>query len=171
MSRPFKLVLMRHAKAERATPFMEDFGRPLTERGRQDAARMGTWLADNGPRPDRVISSPAQRARETAELACAALETGKQEIRWERDIYEASAADLARCIERHAQGSNAMLLVGHNPGLDELLLRLSEGPVPRNPAGRIMTTASLAVLVFAGDVSTGPGAGRLEALVRPKELP
>jgi phosphohistidine phosphatase len=166
----FHLVLMRHAKAERGDAYDTDFERPLTERGRRDAPAMGAWLARHGPQPDRVVSSPAGRCRETAELVCAGVGIPADAILWDHDIYEASAATLARVAERHAAGSRALLLVGHNPALDELLLRLSSGPVPRDPTGKLMTTAAVAVLEFTGALSTTPGAATLRALVRPREL-
>lgn len=162
----FQLILMRHARAERAV-VDGDFDRSLTAQGREDVPRMAARLAEAGLAPDRVVSSPAERARETAELACDVLGIDPRTILWDGDVYEASGGMLARVVERHAAGSQRMLLVGHNPGLDELLLRLSRGPVPRDATGQLLTTAALAVLDFPAGVSTGPGAGTLASLLRP----
>lgn len=166
----FHLVLMRHAEAERGDAHTPDSERPLTDHGRRDASAMGMWLSRSGPRPDRIVSSPAVRARETAELVSAALDVPADAILGDSDIYDASAATLAEVVKRHAAGSRTLLLVGHNPGFDDLLLRLSEGPVPRDATGKLLTPAALAVLSFEGGFSATPGSGTLRALVRVADL-
>ena len=162
-----RLVLMRHAKSDRSDPDAPDFERPLTKRGRDAIATMAKWLRKQGIATDRIVSSPAVRARETALLLARELGVKKSEIAWEEDIYDADLQTLLRVVRGRTEQS--LLLVGHNPGFDDLLCHLSHEPPPRDDEGKLLTTAAVAVLDFDGPIDTGAGSAQLTALKRPKD--
>jgi phosphohistidine phosphatase len=117
-----RLVVLRHAKADRGQ--VADHDRPLTGRGRRDALAAGRWLADCGARPDLTICSTAARARET--WALAAVELGDPvPTSYERAVYNADLDDLLGVIREVPAEVQTLLLVGHNPGLQELVLSLA----------------------------------------------
>jgi phosphohistidine phosphatase len=121
-----RLVLFRHAKAERQAASGEDFDRALTERGRRDADLIGRALAEAGVKPDLVLVSAATRTRET--WAASGLGSDDTGVRFERGLYSASAATLRRTVEvLEDAGEDApgtVVLVGHNPALHELAVAL-----------------------------------------------
>lgn len=164
------LLLMRHAKSEWPENLRRDFDRPLAARGEKDAPRMGKWLRKNGLVPDKVVSSPAQRARATAELVVEKLRIPRRRIIFDDRIYEAGLRQLLDVIAAHAADSDALLLVGHNPGLEELLAHLAADPPPVDAGGKLMTTAAVAVLEFGGDIGVKPRCGRLQHLICPRDL-
>ena len=166
-----KLILMRHAKSDWLTGAQSDFDRPLARRGRKDAPRMGRWLHKQALYPDRFISSPARRTRETALCVADALEFPHTDILWERPLYEASLEDLRIVISNHCAGAKRLLVIAHNPGLDVLLEFLARDKVQLSSTGKLMTTAAVAVLDFGADpINIKQSGARLEFLVRPKEL-
>ena len=158
------LLLMRHAKSSWADPGQPDFERPLNERGRQAAPVIGRFLVSRSLKPDIVLCSPAERARATAALVLDAAAVAPV-VRYDARIYEASAARLVEVVKEIAEPVASVLLVGHNPGFEELITLLTG-------ARERMTTAALACVLF--DLATwaevAPQTGRLAWLVRPKEL-
>lgn len=114
------LVVLRHAKAAHI-PGLADRERPLTERGRRDAHRMGETLAGLGLRPDLVLCSPSTRTRQTAELALPGAD-----VVFEPDIYQAYPDELLTLIRRSDPGVRTLVLVGHNPGVHELVQGLTD---------------------------------------------
>ncbi|HEY7544957.1 MAG TPA: histidine phosphatase family protein [Blastocatellia bacterium] len=158
------LLLLRHAKSSWDEPNLRDFDRPLAKRGKRDAPRMGEALRERGPLPDFVLCSPAQRARSTmkAFVKAAGIDTEPQ---FEEGIYEASSAELIQIARRLPDGSACALMVGHNPGFEDLLSRLT-GSFER------MTTAALACIEF--DIerweAIEDGQGKLAWLMTPKQL-
>ena len=166
-----KLIIMRHAKSDWSTNAPTDFERPLVKRGVIAAENMGTWLTVQNYKPDRIVSSPAVRAKMTAVTVCERLGISRSKITWDKRIYESNLDTLLDVISTHARRANTMLLIGHNPGLDYLLNYLSREEPKRNQKGKLMTTAAIAVLVFKnGLISTGQNSANLSRLVRPKEL-
>ena len=162
-----RLILMRHAKSDRSDALARDFDRPLTKRGRGAVAPMAKWLGKKGFAPDLILSSPAVRARDTTLLLARELGVRKSAVAWDEDIYEADLATLRHVVGRRTGA--ALLLVGHNPGLDELLCHLCRDPPPRDDEGKLLTTAAIAVLDFDGVIDTRAGSARLTALRRPKD--
>lgn len=159
-----KLLLLRHAKSSWEDASLPDFERPLNERGRRAAPLMGKFMREQGLRPDLVISSPAQRARETIALVleAAGIET---ELRYDERIYEASAARLLEIISQIEDDQTEVMLVGHNPGFENLLEHLTG-------EGERMPTAALTRIILNAEKwnEAGEQGGRLEWLVKPKEL-
>lgn len=159
---------MRHAKSDRAAAGGGDFVRPLNARGARDAPRIGCWLKAEGHVPDRIVSSPAARAYQTALHVATALDFDPAAIVWEPQIYEADLSDLLEVLRRHDPGRGTLLLVGHNPGLEDLLCHLCQ-PLPRTGDNKLLTTAAVAVLRCAGR-SWEQGKASLLAHARPREL-
>ena len=119
-----KLWLLRHAKASAGGAGLADRERPLTGRGRDAAERIGRYLAEREVRPDLVLCSPSLRTRETLEVVEKALGTDLP-VEFEDELYLASEGDLQARIERVPDDAASVLLVGHNPGVAELALRLA----------------------------------------------
>lgn len=166
-----RLIIMRHAKSDWNTNAASDFERPLAARGKRDGQRMGKWLMQQQLIPDRVISSAARRARQTAALVAEEMNIAEDDIICADQIYSASLQELLELVETCCKNVSCLLLVGHNPELDELLCHLAmEKPTP-TLKGRLMTTAAIAVLNFGSrSISTLPNSASLEILLRPKEL-
>jgi phosphohistidine phosphatase len=131
------LILLRHAKSARprGTP---DATRPLAARGRRDALAVGRWLRDQAPRIDFVLCSPAVRAVQTWDLAAAQLDA-KPRVRHDERLYGASAEDLLTATQELPRKASAVVLVGHNPGLENFLTLLTS-------AAERLKTAAIAVI-------------------------
>src|SRR3954467_4730312 len=114
------LLLLRHAKSSWKEPNLSDFERPLNKRGLKTAPLMGRFLRRKKLKPDLIVSSPAERARQTTALVIEAMRLDV-ELKHDERIYEASVARLLEVISQIAESANLLLLVGHNPGLEELL--------------------------------------------------
>lgn len=159
------LLLLRHAKSSWDDPSLSDFDRPLAPRGRRDAPRVGAALRERGPAPEVILSSPAARTRETiAAVTRAARLAATPEFR--EDIYAASSAELIRIVRALPTASRCAMLVGHNPGLEDLVGRLTGSTDERMP------TCALACIEFRNDswADVEDDGGRLAWLLRPKEL-
>lgn len=121
-----RLILLRHAKAETEAASGDDFDRPLAPRGRREAKAMGAQLAALGFRPDVALVSPALRTRETWEIAAESLAAG--EVRLDPTLYNAEAKTIRRLAEA---AGGTVLVVAHNPGLQELAVSLMrDGAAP-----------------------------------------
>ncbi len=158
------LYLLRHAKSSWKDTGLQDFDRPLNERGREAAPLVGQFIRKGRLRVDVMLSSPAMRARQTAALVKESARLSA-ELLYDERIYEADAERLLEVVRQAAESADALMLVGHNPGMEELVERLTGET-------REMPTAALACISL--DVEkwskVRTGAGRLEWLVRPKEL-
>jgi phosphohistidine phosphatase len=122
-----ELLLLRHAEAVDKDVGVTDFQRVLTPKGEKQADRIGRLLAHRGLHPDLVVSSPAPRALQTAQHACAALGIPLGDVREEPEVYEASVPTLLDLLRRHGGASKRLMLVGHNPSLRDLGALLSGG--------------------------------------------
>lgn len=166
-----RLIIMRHAKSDRSDEGLADFDRPLAKRGVEAIPKMAAWLRKNKLVPGRIISSPALRARQTAEWLATEIGFDVNKIIWDERIYDASLSDLLQVIETGCGDASHVLIVGHNPGFDTLLEHLSSTPPPRNGKGKLLTTAALAVLDYgARPIRPAAGCGKLLHLVRPSDL-
>lgn len=168
------LGLFRHAKSGWADPRARDFDRPLSERGERGAALMGKYIRDSGARFDRVVASPALRVTETIERASKAY--GRSfPVEWDRRIYLASSATLIDLLREIDGDPAAVLMVGHNPGLEDVIFDLvpDDGSSPLREEVEIkFPTATFAVLELDidswGDIAEG--CARLVAMTRPRDL-
>jgi len=137
------LLILRHGKATNDDPGL-DRDRPLTKRGKREAEQMGQRLADNDLVPDRIISSSALRARDTARRVAA--ESGFRGAIDELDeLYLAEPESYIMAVKRlAAEGAERVLLVGHNPGLEALALLLTGEPTSLPTAGLIVCALPIA---------------------------
>ena len=171
------LTLLRHAKSTWDDPVERDFDRPLNGRGRRAAARIGQWLrdeglADDGAAFDEVRASPAIRVRQTIEGVEDGLHRPLKPI-FDPRIYLASAVTLLDIVQGFAAETSRALLIGHNPGLEDLLLLLTPDADPlRGEAAIKYPTATLAILDL--DIrewrDAGSGCATLRHFVRPRDL-
>lgn len=127
------LTLVRHAKSSWKDPDLADFDRPLNKRGRRDLPVMAQRLAAAGEPPDRIITSPAVRAHETARELAQALGFGTGSLISEPRVYEASQAHLLEILRHQPDACVHLMLVGHVPavaGLGHALCGVPEGKFP-----------------------------------------
>ncbi|MEG2802673.1 histidine phosphatase family protein [Stenotrophomonas sp.] len=152
-----ELILLRHAHAEAASTGQADLDRPLSPIGLAEAEAAGRWLKENNLLPDCVLCSPSRRTRETLEAVLGI--TGFVEKRLEDTVYEATPGTLMGLIE--ARGDvDRLLVVGHNPGLEQLVALLSEGT---SSDYRGMPPGGIAVLSIDREASIEPGVATLTA--------
>lgn len=169
---PCQLLIMRHAKSAWDTDAASDYDRPLAKRGRRDAPRMGRWLREQGLQPDAVISSPAKRAKQTAVRVCRELGVAKDAIIWDSRVYSAEVADLLAVVHDCPNAAQTLLLVGHNPGLEEMLCHLCGGDVANSGGDKLLPTAALARLEIRGSwKKLKAGSARLVGMMHPREFP
>ena len=164
------LILLRHGKSDWNTS-EDDFDRPLKKRGKNASRQVGKWLGAHARTPDFVISSPAKRAMQTAEISCAAMDIDGKNIYKRKHIYLATPEELLYVLEDCPKEAKRVMLVGHNPGLEELLYYLVDGRITMPVDGKIMPTATLAILDMPDEwAKLENGSGNLEFLIRPKEI-
>lgn len=166
------VYLLRHAKSSWDDPGLADHERPLSPRGRRAAARIAEHLDREGIRPALVLCSSSLRTRQTLELVAAALPDVPVTV--EDDLYGAGERGLLERLKRLPDAADSVLLVAHNPGLQDLALALAEGGDP-GALVRLrakMPTAALATLAapVARWRDLGPGGAELVAFVVPREL-
>jgi phosphohistidine phosphatase len=118
------LLVLRHAKSSWDDAALDDHERPLNKRGRRDAPRMGALVREHGLIPDVVISSDAVRARLTAEAVVEAARYAG-EILLDRRLYMAGPADILSLLRTVGEKAETVMIVGHNPGLEELVAQLT----------------------------------------------
>lgn len=175
---PKTLILLRHAKSDWSA-HVDDFDRPLNQRGRESAPRVGRWLRENGGTPQRIISSPSARTTETVQLVCNALADPKDALArviYQPSLYLGSSGEIRRVADEHLSQADCMrvLIVGHNPGMEQAVLDYYPQVSPFAD-GKIMPTCALAVFEFAdaGDVENAEFSAAnatLRELIRPSQL-
>jgi len=167
------LTVIRHAKSSWDDPRIDDFDRPLNKRGRHAAHQIGEELKKRGFKFDLVIASPARRVRETLE----GIEKGYGDelpTLFEPEIYGASEQALFELVRGIPERAHAPMIVGHNPGLQHLILRLTRDDEAglRRRVGAKFPTAAAALVEFAAPrwAEIAEGSGSLQELIVPKEL-
>jgi phosphohistidine phosphatase len=166
------LLLLRHAKSSWTDP-LDDHDRPLSGRGGRAARAMAEHMASQGLVPDRVLCSSAVRTSETWALMAPHL--GEPPLETSRTLYLASPGELLAAVRAGAGDAERLLLVGHNPGIEELARALA-GSGDEDALRRLrrkFPTGALAVLRLASDAWTdlAPATAELVEFVRPKDLP
>ncbi len=168
------LLLLRHAKSSWDDPSLEDFDRPLAPRGEKAAPLMARYLRKMGLRPDLVLCSPALRARQTWSLVARSLDS-KIEVKDMRGLYLSSPGRLLDAVRRAPNAASCVMLVGHNPGMENLAMALA-GPSSDPPALAKLhakfPTAALAEIEFevAAWTNLARGEGCLKRFIRPQDL-
>ena len=169
MSLPMKslktLLVMRHAKSSWKDDNINDYDRGLNSRGKKDASRMGELLKDEGLVPDYIVTSSARRARKTADHVI--LTSGyRGECRLTEDLYMAGPDQILEVVRQTPSTCNRLLLIGHNPGLEDFLERLTG-------ASAALPTAAVAIIQIAVDswsAFTQVTKAKLVRLWQPREL-
>jgi phosphohistidine phosphatase len=168
-----RLMLLRHAKAEKAEPGMSDQARRLNGRGKNDASVIGAYMARHGLIPDLVLVSPAERTRQTWERVAAELSKPPR-VLYEDRLYNAGAEAIIALVKKTAPAVRTLLVVGHNPGLHEAARRLiASGDVEaRERLNEGLPTSGLVVIDFAAKDwrNLHPHGGRFERFVSPRSL-
>lgn len=131
-----RLILLRHAKAEGEAPSGDDFDRTLAPRGQREARAVGMQLAALGLRPDLALVSPSARTRETWELV--ELSVAGAAVTFDPALYNAEAGAIRTIAEKTGAGVHTVIVVAHNPGLQELAVRLMrEGTASAESLSRV----------------------------------
>ncbi|MFW2383590.1 MAG: SixA phosphatase family protein [Acidimicrobiales bacterium] len=167
---PFELLVMRHAKSDWSTHH-SDFDRPLNRRGSRASEQMARWIVDQALEPDRVLSSPAVRARTTALAVAGACDLDPATVEFDDELYLADAWTWLTKLQ--TQDCDRLLICGHNPGLDQLVDHLSGGSAPFTDTGKLMTTAAVAHFAHGptwSALGTADGHCELLSLTRPGDL-
>jgi phosphohistidine phosphatase len=168
-----RLFLLRHAKSSWQTDGQEDFDRPLNERGRASTPAIGAFMLRHGIAPDLVLCSTACRTRETLARILPFLR-GEASVRLEDRLYLASAAKLSTALKRLDNAARQVMIVAHNPGIQDLALALSadDQSDARKAIESKFPTAALAQIDFAARswLSVEPHSGTLVRFITPRAL-
>ena len=165
-----ELSILRHAKSD-WDQGCSDFERPLNARGRRDAVSIGRWLYTQQFHPDAIYCSTAHRAAETAQMVCTAIDVASEIIHWDEQLYLASLDTLLQVVANIPASQQRILLIGHNPGLEDLLQFLSPDTDQYVRRGKLLTTATFAQLSISGTwVQLKRHCAELEQFVRPRDL-
>jgi phosphohistidine phosphatase len=163
-----RLTLLRHAKSSWADPGVQDWDRPLNERGERDAPAMGRHLATLGFRPTLFLTSPALRARRTAQIVARELGYPAEFLQRESGLYLAGPEVICGVVAREAGNLRDVVVCGHNPGLTQLANRLAGAGALDNLPTCGVFTVRLALRSWA---ELDGARGELEYFTRPKDLP
>jgi phosphohistidine phosphatase len=158
------LFLLRHAKSSWKDETLADFERPLNRRGKHAAEMIGDYLKAKGVVPELILCSPAVRARETLALVTKAAKW-TTEVRYDQRIYEASGLRLAEVVSQIENDRKTVMMVGHNPGTEELLFLLT-GNSEEVPTG----TVAKVLLKTTKWATAADKRATLDWLVKPRDL-
>lgn len=168
-----RLVLVRHAKSSWSDPELEDFDRPLNERGRLSAPVTGAWLSEKGVHPDHVALSPAKRCVETWDRIRIQLDEAP-EPRLEDALYMADPDTMLKVLRQAPPEAGTVVMIGHQPGISSFARKLANGSVPASCARafRKFPTGAAALLEFDQEGWDGTGYGKavFRCFASPKEL-
>ncbi len=169
-----KLFLLRHAKSDWSQNSNgaggSDHSRPISKRGRENAKRLGNWMAEHDLFPQQIISSDAFRTQQTVELLTEHW-PASVDIQFTDLLYLASDDSMLELIQLIPETMEPVMLVAHNPGMDELVSYLCEGELPFTDDGKLMATCNMAVFdVTQNWVDVGRHSLPLVDIVRPKGL-
>lgn len=163
------LYIMRHAKSDWSGPQISDFERPINKRGTRNAMRIGEWMNENNHIPQKIISSPALRAKETIELVTEQISKfNLEDLTYEDELYLAGFTQLIEFINTYKDKVQSLMLVGHNPGIENLVNYLCDKSGDKET---IVTTANLFIFKFSSDsFNTAVDTIELVEAIKPREL-
>lgn len=168
---PRELLILRHGKSDWNVS-TDDYHRPLKKRGQRGAERIGAWLAEQQLIPDYVISSTATRAINTAALCSKAMGLSNSDIQREEILYLANIRTLLNTIQASPAKSKRVMIVGHNPGLEDLVLYLADRKIKIPNDGKLIPTATVAHFQLDVDWSKlSKGLAKLKQIQRASLLP
>ncbi len=159
-----QLILLRHAKSDWYSLAPRDIDRPLNARGRNNATRVGEWFRGSAYHPERILCSVAQRTRETLDRVLSRAGWPDVEIAYHPDLYLASATRIIDRVRDNMDTCDRIMVVGHNPGMDEVLLHFCPDIEVED---KLMTTCAFAVIEFENAQLASP---KLIEFHRPREL-
>jgi len=170
------IYLARHAKSAWDTDASTDFDRPLSHRGERNAKLMANTLKKRGWIPDRIISSPSMRTQQTCQFYCDGFGFSDEEIKdkvvWNKDVYAAYMVTLLQCITSLPESLGSVMLIGHNPSMEDLLDHLcGDTSAYKQNNGKLFTTGNVAKLtidILWKDIVMSEVT--LDEILRPKEL-
>ncbi len=168
---PREIMFLRHGKAARPEG-VGDFDRPLRKKGKRQARKIGNWLLAHDALPDAVLSSSALRAVQTAEEVLKTAGLSQSMIRTDRRLYFDARSKLMQALADVDAGASRLLVVGHNPWMEDLVCDLSSTPLEHPGGNWIMKTGTL-IRFAVDDFTNGLGSGRGRPLdyVLPAALP
>ena len=163
------LYIMRHAKSDWSGPQISDFERPINRRGTRNAIRIGQWMNENNYIPQKIISSPALRTKETIELVTEQISKfNLEDLTYEDELYLAGFTQLIEFINTYKDKVQSLMLVGHNPGIENLVNYLCDRSGDKET---IVTTANLFIFKFSSDsFNTAVDTIKLVEAIKPREL-
>ena len=165
------LYVLRHAKSDWGDESLRDFDRPLNPRGRKAAKAVGRAMRDRGIHPDLVIVSPAVRAKQTVGRVLDGY--GRDlPVHEDRRIYEAATETLIEVITHAPDDAERLMLVGHNPGFQDLIVALAQDSGLRGEVATGFPTAALAEIRFPIESwsEIAPDSGQLDGVIKPRDL-
>lgn len=169
------VTLFRHAKSgDKDNPAIADVDRPLSGRGLKAAPKVGAVLRDRHLRPDLILCSPSERTRQTLTLASVAAWDQPPPVRFEKRLYEASCQTLLKMLKDLPGDVGHVMIVGHNPGLQELAVALaSPGSREQGQLKEKLPTAGIVSFEFEEKLwkKLRPESGRIVLILSPKTLP
>jgi len=137
-----ELLIIRHGKSDWSTN-ENDFERPLKKRGKRESRRLGIWMLQQQLIPDFILTSPAVRAVSTAKKLCKSMEISNSHIHSDSRIYKANSYTLKQIIQQLPKQANRILIIGHNPGLADLVLKLADKTITMPEDCNLLPTATL----------------------------
>jgi phosphohistidine phosphatase len=163
------LYIMRHAKSDWSGPQISDFERPINRRGTRNAIRIGQWMNENNYIPQKIISSPALRTKETIELVTEQISKfNLEDLTYEDELYLAGFTQLIEFINTYKDKVQSLMLVGHNPGIENLVNYLCDRSGNKEI---IVATANLFIFKFSSDsFNTAVDTIKLVEAIKPREL-
>jgi len=168
-----RLYLLRHAKSSWADPGLADYDRPLNSRGREAAPAMAAFMAARGLLPEKIICSSAERAKQTLSLMLPRI-ASETTVLFTRRVYEEGGSGYIDIARQHGGDAASLMLVGHNPSMEDAATMLSGHGDPDMAFRMRMKypTAGLAIIDFdlAGWPDIGPGKGRLTGFHTPRSI-
>lgn len=160
-----ELLLVRHAKSDWKQPDQDDIDRPLCDKGKKNARKVGKWLQNQGLMPDLILVSPACRAQQTLKRICSECPATSQTI---DALYMADLETLKQILAK-AEESRRVMIIGHNPGLEKLFLFLKNQPLEGDT--HLFPTASVAHFILPENWhNLEAGDGILQQFIRPKDI-
>jgi len=166
----YELILLRHGKSDWSVA-TGDFDRPLTERGESGAKSAGRWLHDSGDVPDYIVTSPAKRACSTARRAAKHMGFDVESIVKDHRVYAAGVSDLLAVLQDCPDEANRVMLVGHNPGFEDMVQYLADEKVLIPADGKLMPTATLAWFTLScGWKELKDGCASVKSITRPADM-
>ena len=166
-----ELLIVRHAKSDWSNNLASDIERPLNSRGEKDAPKIAKWIHSQQIVPDALLCSPARRAKQTANAIIEELKLPDTSVAFDKRLYLASLSTLLAVIAELGDSVKTVMLVGHNPGLEELIFKLCDDHLPFAESGKLLTTANVVMLQFNCDwQNIGNTQGKLLHFIRPRDL-